>query len=364
MKTQNVTVLRQALLAWYDEHGRQLPWRVRPEDRARGARADPYRVWLSEIMLQQTTVAAATPYYEMFLRRYPTVEALAAAPVEDVLAEWAGLGYYARARNLHACARRVAATGGAFPETEKGLLALPGIGAYTAAAIAAVVHDTPANVVDGNVERVIARMCAVDAPVPRAKPQLRRLAAPLVDPERPGDYAQALMDLGATVCTPKSPSCGSCPWSRWCMARERDPTQYPRRVANKPKPVRRGVAYAAFSGDQVLVRRRPAKGLLGGMVELPTSPWQAEIEPDDQAYAPFPAHWRDARQPVSHVFSHFSLELAVRWTDLACDAAPAAMWWADATAPDQVGFPSVMRKAFAAAWRARRGAHQPSDAVV
>ncbi|HLY80414.1 MAG TPA: A/G-specific adenine glycosylase, partial [Caulobacteraceae bacterium] len=260
--------LRKELLAWYDAHARDLPWRVRPAERARGRRADPYRVWLSEIMLQQTTVPHATPYFLAFTRRWPTVSALAAADDGEVMAAWAGLGYYARARNLIACARVVAERlGGVFPDNEEGLRALPGVGPYTAAAIAAIAFDRPANVVDGNVERVMARLFAVEAPLPGAKAELKRLAETLVTNERPGDWAQALMDLGAMVCTPSSPACLTCPASPDCQGRRTGaPETYPRREAKPERPQRYGAAYVLTSGDRVALVRRPAKGLLGGML--------------------------------------------------------------------------------------------------
>ncbi len=339
--------LLRALLAWYDRAGRTLPWRVRPEDRARGVRADPYRVWLSEVMLQQTTAATAAPYYARFLDRYPRVEVLAGAPLEDVLAEWAGLGYYARARNLHACAKAVAAAGGRFPDTEDGLRALPGVGPYTAAAVAAVCFDRRANVVDGNVERVIARLFAVTTPLPAAKPELRSLAAPLVPPARPGDHAQALMDLGATVCTPRNPACGACPWSPWCAAfRTPDPTVFPVKAKKSAKPVRRGVAYFLRRGDAVWLRRRAPTGLLGGMVELPTTDWvDAPLVPAPAA--PARAAWRDAGA-VRHAFSHFALELSVKTAEARADPRGEG-WWHAIDDLDRAGLSSVMLKA------ARRG---------
>ena len=262
-----------ALLAWYDRHRRALPWRAAP-----GERADPYRVWLSEIMLQQTTVKAVAPYYARFLARWGDVRALAAAPLEEVLKAWAGLGYYARARNLHACARAVVERhGGEFPASEAALRALPGIGAYTAAAIAAIAFDVPASPVDGNVERVIARLFAVEAPLPGAKPELRRLARELTPQRRAGDFAQAMMDLGATICTPKKPACALCPWNEGCAAHARgDAETFPRRTPKREGALRRGAAFVARRADGfVLVRTRPAKGLLGGMTEVPTTEWAA-----------------------------------------------------------------------------------------
>ena len=299
------------LLSWYDAHARALPWRVGPGELAR---PDPYRVWLSEVMLQQTTVPHATPYFLKFLERWPTVTALAAAEDAEVMAAWAGLGYYARARNLLACARAVAERhGGVFPDTEEGLRGLPGVGAYTAAAVAAIAFGRPANVVDGNVERVIARLHAVETPLPAAKPELTRLAAGLAAAERPGDWAQALMDLGATVCRPKAPLCDRCPLAEACAARARGaPETWPRKAAKAPKPRRYGTAWLATRGDRIALVRRPAKGLLGGMLGLPTSDWCGA--PFD-ALPPAPGDWRDAGA-IEHVFTHFALTLRVRRAEI------------------------------------------------
>ncbi|WP_293458110.1 A/G-specific adenine glycosylase [Phenylobacterium sp.] len=304
--------LRARLLDWYDANARDLAWRVGPADHAAGARADPYRVWLSEVMLQQTTVPHATPYFLKFTARWPTVGDLAAAPDGEVMAAWAGLGYYARARNLLACARAVAADhGGVFPDTEEGLRALPGLGPYTAAAVAAIAFDRPANVVDGNVERVMARLFAVEAPLPDAKPELKRLAAGLVAEHRPGDWAQALMDLGATVCRPKAPLCDRCPLTAHCAALAGGaPETYPRKTAKAERPHRHGVAYVLTRGDRIALVRRPPKGLLGGMLALPTSAWRAQRWSDAEALAAAPAEadWRGVGE-VEHGFTHFTLTL-------------------------------------------------------
>ena len=301
--------LRSALLAWYDENARALPWRAPPGS---GARADPYRVWLSEVMLQQTTVPHATPYFLKFLRMWPTVTDLAAAGDSDVMAAWAGLGYYARARNLLACARAVANQhGGVFPDTEEGLRALPGLGPYTAAAVAAIAFDRPANVVDGNVERVMARLFAVEPPLPNAKPELKRLAAGLVRGHRPGDWAQALMDLGAVICRPKAPLCGRCPAAAHCAAFARgDQESFPRRTPKAERPHRYGVAYVLTRGEEVALVRRPPKGLLGGMLALPTSDWRPARWSEAEALgcAPADAAWRPAGE-VEHGFTHFTLTL-------------------------------------------------------
>lgn len=343
----DIVFVRSRLLAWYDAHVRSLPWRAT----AGAARTEPYRVWLSEVMLQQTTVPHATPYFHAFTMRWPRVEDLAAAEDAEVMAAWAGLGYYARARNLLACARAVAGRhGGVFPDTEAGLLALPGVGAYTAAAVAAIAFDRAANVVDGNVERVMARLFAVDAPVPAARPELRRLAGLFVTDERPGDWAQALMDLGATVCRPKSPDCAICPVSDQCRGLATgEPTRFPVKAKKADRPRRRGRAYVLFDRDgRVAVQTRPGKGLLGGMLGLPTSDWTAE-EPSGQP--PVRADWRTAGA-VEHVFTHFSLTLTVlvaqvqsaddAWRWMAPEAARAALPTVFAKALDRAAAPDLL----------------------
>ncbi|HKT54235.1 MAG TPA: A/G-specific adenine glycosylase, partial [Caulobacteraceae bacterium] len=293
---------------------RDLPWRVRPAERAAGRATDPYRVWLSEVMLQQTTVPHATPYFMKFLKVWPTVAALAAADDEAVMAAWAGLGYYARARNLLACARAVAKDyGGVFPGDEAGLRALPGVGDYTAAAVAAIAFDAPATVVDGNVERVIARLYAVETPLPAAKPELKRVAGELTDSSRPGDWAQAMMDLGAVICRPKAPLCDRCPLAVGCAARGSGaPEAYPRRLPKAERPHRHGAAFLLTRGDEVALLRRPPKGLLGGMLALPTTEWRAApwSAAEVRAAAPAAAAWRRLGA-VEHVFTHFSLTLEV-----------------------------------------------------
>ena len=336
----SVASIRSRLLAWYDRHARSLAWRAAP-----GETADPYRVWLSEIMLQQTTVPHATPYFLAFTKRWPTVTDLARADDGEVMAAWAGLGYYARARNLLACARVVAdSMGGVFPDDEAALLKLPGVGAYTAAAITTIAFGKPANVVDGNVERVMARLFAVEAPLPGAKPQLKGLAESLVRAERPGDWAQALMDLGATVCRPSSPLCETCPLSRQCAALAGgDPDGYPRRDAKALRPHRHGVAYLTVRDGRVALVRRPAKGLLGGMLGLPTTEWRTARWSMSEALAaaPSPAAWRHVGD-VAHVFTHFSLTLSVYEANEA-DAPEDVVW----TTLDEAlaATPTVFRKA-------------------
>jgi len=300
-----------ALLAWYDRHRRVLPWRALV-----GATTDPYRVWLSEIMLQQTTVATVGPYFARFLERWPDVEALAAAPLDRVLQQWAGLGYYARARNLHKCAVVVARDhGGVFPDSEGALLELPGIGAYTAAAIAAIAFGRSTNVVDGNVERVMARLHAEQTPLPQAKPILKALAARHVPAARAGDYAQALMDLGATICTPRKPKCAICPLVDACAARSIGiQEELPRRSARAAKPTRYGMAFVLQRADgAILLRRRIESGLLGGMMEVPSSEWlpHRSSANDLLVAAPVEAAWSELPGAVRHTFTHFHLELSV-----------------------------------------------------
>jgi len=343
----DASAMRVALLDWYDAEGRTLPWRVRPEDRARGVGADPYAVWLSEIMLQQTTVPHATPYWRSFLARWPSVHELAAAPRDEVLAAWAGLGYYARARNLHKCAQVVSfELGGAFPDALDELRKLPGVGEYTANAIRAVAFDKPASVVDGNVERVITRLTALETPLPKAKPQIKATAVELADPERPGDYAQALMDLGATVCTPKTPDCAACPWSRWCAARAAgNQTRYPLKEKKKPKPVRRGACFHVMKDGALWLRRRPETGLLGAMMELPGTGWSAAPDRAERVEAqPFKAEWRHAGQ-VRHVFTHFALELDVYCAEAPAGWAPPQGVMVPVVELDKAGLPSVMMNA-------------------
>lgn len=310
---KEINQMRQALLRWYDEQGRTLPWRIRPKERAAGQVADPYAVWLSEIMLQQTTVPHGTPYWHKFLAEFPTVTDLANAERDYVLGQWAGLGYYARARNLHKCAQIIRDEhDGCFPETEAELLKLPGIGAYTAATIAAICFNEPTNIVDGNVERVISRIFKVETPLPKGRTELRSHARELADPKRPGDYGQALMDLGATICTPRSPSCDLCVWQSYCGAfKSGNPTDYPKKTPKKKLPVRYGVVFVASDAGKVLVETRPEKGLLGGMLGLPGSDWASDVLNEPLAFEPFSAAWEPAKDQVKHVFTHFVLRLSV-----------------------------------------------------
>lgn len=339
------------LLAWYDRHHRDLPWRVSPPMRARGVSADPYHVWLSEVMLQQTTVTAVKPYFAKFLRLWPTVRDLAAAPSEEVMAAWAGLGYYARARNLKKCAEAVAAEhGGRFPATEAGLKALPGIGDYTAAAVAAIAFDEPAAVMDGNVERVISRLHAISDPLPGSKPAMKAKVAALTPPARPGDFAQAMMDLGATICTPKRPACALCPLREDCRAlAEGDPEHFPVKAAKKEKPVRRAAAFVALSPEgRILLRRRPETGLLGGMTEVPVTDFTSRRDGETSvAAAPFAAAWRP-RGTVVHVFTHFELRLDVYSAEAAQRPVDGG-WWEPVGNLGAQALPSVMKKAIEAA---------------
>lgn len=350
-KVGKTNALASVLLKWRKLHGRDLPWRA-----PLGQRPDPYRVWLSEIMLQQTTVRAVGPYYEKFLRRWPRVENLAAASLEEVLQEWAGLGYYSRARNLHACARHIAAHGGRFPDTEDQLRTLPGVGAYTAAAIAAIAFGRPATVVDGNVERVVARLFAVTWAMPASKPELRRLAATLTPQREAGHFAEAMMDLGATICTPRNPSCPLCPALEFCAAQARGiAATLPARTPKAPKPTRRGAIFVAVRNDgSVLLRSRPEKGLLARMSEAPGGEWTEHMPSPSQAaaLAPLKAEWRAIPGLVEHTFTHFHLELQVYRADvgqtarLRPGASPERCRWTPLARLSREALPSVMRKVF------------------
>lgn len=336
--------LASRLLPWYDRHHRSLPWRSPPGRPAPAA----YRVWLSEIMLQQTTVPAVKPYFEKFLRLWPDVHELAAAPVEQVMEAWAGLGYYARARNLHRCAQMVSEKlGGQFPDTEEGLLELPGIGAYTAAAIAAIAFDRPAAVMDGNIERVLARVFSVQTPLPQAKPELRRLTALVTPQKRPGDFAQAMMDLGATVCTPKAPDCLLCPLQDICTGfKSGIAPELPRKTPKTARPVRHAVAFLLEREDgAVLLRRRPPQGLLGGMLEVPSTPWRDAPWPkSDEALAAAPAMlaWSALDGAAEHVFTHFTLKITGLHGRITCRAAAKldGIW----LPPGEAQLPTVMKK--------------------
>jgi len=325
-----------ALLAWYDRHARRLPWRANED-----TPPDPYRVWLSEVMLQKTTVAAVKSYFEAFTTRWPTVADLAAAPEEAVMSAWAGLGYYARARNLIGCARAVAGGGGRFPDTEAGLRALPGIGPYTAAAIAAIAFGRRAVVVDANVERVVTRIFALEQPLPAARPEIGRLTDRMTPTARAGDFAQAMMDLGATICTPRNPACAICPLSEGCAARKSGaPETYPRKVPKTAKPVRKGTIFWVQSDDAVLLVRRPARGLLGGMRALPSGPWQAG-DPG-LAEAPAQAQWREVGTG-RHVFTHFVLDYRLMATRVS-SRSNGGEWWPIAELPT-AGLPTLFARA-------------------
>jgi A/G-specific adenine glycosylase len=359
-KKHSVTVCGAArpalLLAWYDRHRRRLPWRPLP-----GEPADPYRVWLSEIMLQQTGVKTVGPYFEKFIARWPDVEALGGASLDEVLRMWAGLGYYSRARNLHACAVVVRRDhGGVFPDTEQGLRALPGIGPYTAAAIAAIAFGRRTMPVDGNIERVVSRLFAVEEPLPQAKPLIQELATTLLgesragdEKSRAGDSAQALMDLGSSVCTPKKPACALCPLNDGCAARARGEQEiFPRKAPKKTGTRRQGAAFVVTRGNELLVRTRPEKGLLGGMTEVPTSDWLA-AQDDKAALEQAPAskgiaRWHRKTGVVTHVFTHFPLELVVYTAKApARTRAPEGMRWVPIDTLADEAFPNVMRKVIA-----------------
>ncbi len=345
-KHANVERFRAALLRWYDAHRRTLPWRATPE-----TKPDPYHVWLSEIMLQQTTVPAVIPYFQKFLKKWPTVHDLAAAENEEIMQNWAGLGYYARARNLHKCVKVVSEEfGGQFPSGYEDLKKLPGIGDYTAAAIRAIAFNKPANVVDGNVERVMARLFAVTDPVPDAKPHLKSLAATMASGEakRPGDYAQALMDLGATVCTPSSPKCGVCPVRGFCSGREQGiANTLPARKVKGAKPQKHGYVYWIEDGKgQILVEKRPEHGLLGGMVGLPTSIWVDKAM--EKTHLPFILKPKKGKERILHSFTHFDLDL--QGVRVSLDGAGATLadgnyFWTEKKAAENLGFPTVFKKA-------------------
>ena len=344
-KTSNKLLNVNALLDWYDTHARTLPWRVSPAGRAQGLCPDPYSVWLSEVMLQQTTVVVVGDYYRRFISRWPSVNNLAAAELDDVLVEWAGLGYYARARNLHACAKHVAnKLGGEFPKSAEDLQALPGIGPYTASAIAAICYDERTAVVDGNVDRVVARLLALDVPVREAKPAIRAAVQQVV-PERAGDFAQAMMDLGAGICAPRAASCSSCPIACDCKASARGhPTHFPVKPVKAQRPVRYGHAYI-FEGNDgaVWLKKRADTGLLAKMTEVPGSNWESlKIAPT------FPGHgkWKGVGQ-VSHVFTHFRLELDIWHLQVDGDPPGGEGWWCLPNNFGEEALPSLFRKVLA-----------------
>jgi A/G-specific adenine glycosylase len=333
--------LRAKLLDWYDVHARVLPWRSKP-----GVAANPYHVWLSEIMLQQTTVAAVKEYYLKFLKLWPTVSDLAAASQDDVLRAWAGLGYYARARNLHACAKVVVEQWkGKFPDTEAGLQTLPGIGPYTSAAIASIAFDQTRAAVDGNVERVISRLYAIEDPLPLSKPFIRKKAQALVPEKRAGDFAQALMDLGATICTPRTANCLICPWAEHCAGRKLGIAEtLPRKLPKARIPTRVGIAFWVERNDGfILLRRRPQKGLLGGMMEVPSTPWEARQQSD--AKPPIAAKWKKLSAIVEHTFTHFHLQLSVWKTTTNDKSLPEGDYsWVHKRDLEHEALPSLMRK--------------------
>jgi A/G-specific adenine glycosylase len=338
--------MSRELLAWYDMHARVMPWRVAPADRARGVLPDPYHVWLSEVMLQQTTVAAVKAYFEAFTRTWPKLTDLAAAKDADVMAAWAGLGYYARARNLLKCARVVVQDhGGQFPTSYEALLALPGIGPYTAAAISAIAFDQPETVLDGNVERVMARMYDEHQPLPAVKPVLMTHAQALTPEIRPGDYAQAVMDLGATVCTPKNPRCGVCPWHDPCQARLNGTAAVlPQKTPKKKTPTRYGIAYVVWRADgALLLETRPETGLLGGTLGFPTTDWK-ETEP--LAAPPLDANWQDTGQEARHTFTHFHLRLKIYTATVTENSQPSRGVFMTHAQFSRQALPTAMRKVY------------------
>jgi len=329
-------------LAWWDRNRRALAWRAEP-----GETPDPYRVWLSEVLLQQTTAQAATPYYQAFVAKWPRVEDLAMAPVEAVMSAFAGLGYYSRARNLHACAKEIARRGGTFPSEEADLRALPGVGAYTAAAVAAIAFGRQTAPVDGNIARILARLFAVEKPIARARAELATAAHALAPSRRAGDFAQALMDIGATICRPRNPKCGLCPLARDCAAfRAGAPEAYPRRDGAKVRPRRQGAVFFARRSDGAfLARRRPAHGLLASTIELPGTPWTNKGPNGELANAaPVVARWRRLPGEVEQIFTHFALSLTVYAADFE-GRAPGDCFWVAPNTVASAGFSSMMRKA-------------------
>lgn len=345
------TQIADKLLAWYDVHRRELPWRVLPEDGKRGVAADPYRVWLSEIMLQQTTVATVKAYFEKFTATWPRLADLAAASEDDVLKAWAGLGYYSRARNLKKCADAVMAThDGAFPQTRDTLQTLPGIGAYTSAAIASIAFNEPVAVVDGNVERVFTRLFAIETPLPQAKALVMQKAQALLDKDRPGDFAQATMDLGATICTPKKPACLHCPLRDQCAALLADPELFPVKAPKRAKPLRRGAVFIAQDiRGAILLEKRVGSGLLAAMTQPPTTGWTSRIDGETTASAaPFAAPWRHAGN-IRHVFTHFELDLMVWHVEMDTIDHGADQWLSPPGQLPGEALPTVMKKAIACA---------------
>jgi len=351
---KNSIYMRRKLLTWYDSHKRELPWRVKTN-----RKKDPYKIWLSEIMLQQTTVKAVGPYFQHFLKTWPTIDKLAKATLDDVLRVWQGLGYYSRARHMHKCAKLICNNfSGRFPNTEEQLEQLPGIGPYTAAAISAIAFDKPANVVDGNIERVITRIFGIFTPFPEAKTIVKDCAAKLAPKTtrgRPGDYAQAVMDLGAIVCRPKKPLCDLCPWKKCCIANQRNfVDQVPQKVSKKVKPVRKGIVFLALMSDgSLFLRRRPETGLLGGMMEFPSTNWlERSISPEEICEAaPFKTQWVKITGTVTQPFTHFELQLQVRVAVVENKPKSSEGIWVDRNRLDDFALPNIMKKVLAFALR-------------
>jgi A/G-specific adenine glycosylase len=344
--------IAQALLHWYDKHHRVLPWRITPVQTTQGVTSDPYKIWLSEVMLQQTTVEAVKAYFLKFTKQWPTIEDLAAAHDDDVMRAWAGLGYYSRARNLKKCAGIIVEEyNGCFPKSAHELKKLPGIGDYTSAAIAAIAFNQPEAVVDGNVERVVTRLYAITTPLPQAKAQIRDLTASITPKDRPGDFAQAMMDLGATICTPKRPACALCPLNSDCLVLQtHDPELFPVKAPKKERPIRVGAAFVAQAQDgAVLLRKRTEKGLLQNMAEVPGSIWNSRMDGStDLSAAPFQADWRNAGM-ITHIFTHFELHLTVYHTTGADKRQVNDGWWSDPDVLIGEALPTVMKKAIAEA---------------
>ncbi len=349
IKALNAEFLSLSLLAWYDLHARDLPWRIHPNDTKNNVKANPYHVWISEIMLQQTTVITVKPYFIKFLKLWPSINDLAAAPLDDVLIQWAGLGYYARARHLHKCAIMVAEEyGGKFPSAEKELLKLPGIGIYTAAAIASIAYDASAVVIDGNVDRVISRMFNIRTPLPDSKNEIRSYAEKLTPSSRAGDYAQAIMDLGATICTPKALKCsGRCPWERGCISASLGTSaELPIKKKKPLKPTRRGYAFWAEYKGYIWLCKREEKGLLGGMMEIPSTDWIPSNSWDNipEPQVPIIANWKEVHGLVRHTFTHFHLELKIIRLDIEEMINLQEGSWYKLDELDRYALPTVMMK--------------------
>ena len=352
IKVEPSSTITAGLLAWYDQHGRKFPWRISPERIKDREQPNPYHVWLSEIMLQQTQAATVCGYFEKFIKTWPDLDALFAASSEEILKAWAGLGYYARARNLIKCANMVIHHyGGKFPDTQHELKKLPGIGEYTSAAIAAIAFGEPVAVIDGNVERVITRLYRIKIPLPQAKPEIGRKVKFLVSAKRSGDFAQAMMDLGATICSPRKPDCPFCPLREHCASvNYSDVERFPHKPAKLKKPLREGAVFVAVACDgSILLQKRPDRGLLASMSEVPTTNWNSRRNGETGVEgAPFKAQWIPCGQ-VHHIFTHFRLVLYVFRADIDKTLAKNGQWWSPGHVLPTEALPKLMKKTIEAA---------------